>query len=160
MYSLGVHDLAVLTYLIGGSVDEVDAVGTAITNPGIEDDVSVHLRFSCGIKADLNVNWLWPFLERHLTVLGSNGALRYDEVSGQVTFYENHGNPDATVTKGGSRLVFSSEEKPLRLECQHFIDCFLSGKKPLSPGEQGAQVIAIMERAHQKLTERQLYVLS
>lgn len=153
LYSLGVHDLAVLSYLVDSEVEKVTAVGTVVTNPGIEDDVTVHLNYKSGIKAHLNVNWLWPFLERHLTILGSKGALHYNEVTGQVTFYENYGNADATVTKNGSTIVFESDEKPLKLECQHFIDCYTNGKTPSSPGEQGARVIALMERATQQLTE-------
>ena len=43
LYSLGVHDLAVLDFLVGKSPEKIEAVGQSIMNVGIEDDVHLEM---------------------------------------------------------------------------------------------------------------------
>jgi predicted dehydrogenase len=41
--------------------------------------------------------------------------------------------------------------EPLRLECQHFIDCILNGQTPLSNGRNGVQVLRVLEAGQHSL---------
>ncbi|HSR26103.1 MAG TPA: hypothetical protein VLW53_21290, partial [Candidatus Eisenbacteria bacterium] len=41
--------------------------------------------------------------------------------------------------------------EPLRLECEHFVDCVRTGRRPLSDGEQGLAVVAALEAADRSL---------
>ena len=41
--------------------------------------------------------------------------------------------------------------EPLRLECQHFIDCIQNGLTPLSDGINGLQVLQVLEAGQQSL---------
>ncbi len=42
------------------------------------------------------------------------------------------------------RLEF---KEPLRLECQHFVDCIQDGTVPRSDGKQGLAVVKMLEMA-------------
>lgn len=145
LFSLGVHDLAVLSYLVDKPIKEIKAVGQAALRSHIEDDVSAHITYQSGIQAHLHVCWLWPYKERTLMVLGEKGALFYDELKHTVTFYKNFGHPDATVTEHGEEVVFSGSAQPLKLEMIHFLEVIRTRKKPNSCGAQGVEVIGLLE---------------
>jgi predicted dehydrogenase len=41
--------------------------------------------------------------------------------------------------------------EPLRLECQHFVDCVRDGRTPLSDGESGLRVVRVLEGLQREL---------
>ena len=41
--------------------------------------------------------------------------------------------------------------EPLKLECQHFLDCVREGRTPLSDGEDGLRVVQVLEAAQRSL---------
>ena len=70
LYSLGVHDLAVLDYLVGQTPSKIQATGQSIINKGIEDDIHVHMTFENDLQTHLHSSWMWPVKERYLMVSG------------------------------------------------------------------------------------------
>jgi predicted dehydrogenase len=44
--------------------------------------------------------------------------------------------------------------EPLSVEDQHFVDCVLTGMKPLSDARSGLAVVAVLEAAQRSLRER------
>lgn len=153
LYSLGVHDVAVLDYLIGETPVSIKAQGQDITSEGIADELTAHCVYPSGVQAHLTLSWLWPVKDRHLMVLGEKGALYFDELAAKVTFLKNHGNPDATITQGGEEVVFEGSAQPLTLELQHFLDCVDSRELPKSHGEQGANVVGLMEKMNKEAAD-------
>ncbi len=159
LYSLGVHDLAVLAYLVGESAQSVTAAGQSIVSPGIEDDMTVHIQYASGIQAHLHICWLWPVKDRHLMILGEKGALLYDELNHTVTLYRHYANADATVSSsGGSEIIYRGSNQPLTQEMQHFLDCVHSHQQPLSSGQQGLEVVELMESITKQLSTEELHV--
>ena len=153
LYSLGVHDLAVLSYLIGKKVQRVVSVSQSIINPHVEDCVHCHLSYPDNVQAHLHVNWLWPIKERHLMIQGEKGALFFDELKQRVVYYRNYGNADATVTQGGEEIVFEGNEPPLKKELMHFINCITTRQTPLSDVTQGRDVVALLQATTEQLRE-------
>ena len=43
--------------------------------------------------------------------------------------------------------------EPLRNECEHFLDCIETGKRPLSHGEEGLAVVRILEAISRSQSE-------
>ncbi|NQT53233.1 hypothetical protein HQ576_14330 [bacterium] len=41
--------------------------------------------------------------------------------------------------------------EPLRIECQHFIDCVANDRQPLTDGESGVAVVQVLEAAQTSL---------
>lgn len=146
VYSLGVHDLAVLDYLIAEPVKEMQVVGQKIVSPKISDDVIIHMRYESNIHAHLQLNWLWPYKERHLMVLGEKGALFFDELQQNVTFFCHTVEKDFSISNKGSEIIYQGKSSPLKLELQHFVECIQNNKTPLSCGIQGRAVIALLDQ--------------
>ena len=78
LWSLGVHDLSVILWLIGEDPVEVAAHGRDFLNDGVEDVVFCYLRFPSGKIAHMHLSWLDPHKMRKMTVVGQreDGRLR------------------------------------------------------------------------------------
>lgn len=153
LFSLAVHDVAVLLYLVGRSPERVEARGQAALQPGIEDDVYLHLRFPDDVQAHIHASWLWPEKRRRLTVIGSEGMLVYDELDQTIVLHRKGINPDLTNRDEGQEVVFQGQDEPLRLELAHFLECLTQGRQPLSNGASAIPVVKVLEEATRQLSE-------
>lgn len=156
LWSLGVHDVAVVLHLVGESPTALSATGQCVVQQGIEDDVYLHLRFPAGVQAHLHTSWLWPEKRRRLVVVGTDGMLVYDELAQNVTLHRKGIGPDLKNRDDGSEVVFEGADEPLLIECKHFLDCVASRKKPLSDGWSAVEVVRVMEQASRQLQDRHL----
>jgi predicted dehydrogenase len=154
LWSLGVHDVAVLLYLVGSSPTLVRASGQRVLQRDVEDDVHLHLEFPRGVQAHLQTSWLWPEKQRQLVVVGSQGMLVYHELDQTVTRYNKgiHGNLESW--DDGQELVFGGAGEPLRLEVEHFLARLADRALPLSDGKSGVEVVRVLEQAIQLLTHQ------
>ena len=50
-----------------------------------------------------------------------------------------------------SRII--KQEEPLKVECQHFLDCIDNGTRPLTGGSQGLELVRILEAASASLED-------
>jgi predicted dehydrogenase len=151
LWSLGVHDIAVLLYLVGREPASLRIVGQHALQPGVEDDVYLHLDFPGGVQAHLHTSWLWPEKSRSLTVIGSRGMLIFDETQQTVTLHRKRIRPDLNHHDEGTEVVFQGHGEPLRLELEHFLSCLSARRQPLSDGASGLAVIRVLEQASAQL---------
>lgn len=150
LWSLGVHDVAVALYLAGSEVKTVSAAGQAALQPGVEDDVYLHLGFDNGVQAHIRSSWLWPVRQRGLTAVGTRGMLVYDEADQTVTHHRKWIDESLRNVDEGSSVAFTGDSAPLKRELQHFLECCKERKAPISDGGSGARVIEVLERAAAK----------
>jgi predicted dehydrogenase len=118
LWSLGVHDLSVLLYLIEEEPSEVRAHGNAFLNRGVEDVVFCYLRFPSGKMAHMHLSWLDPHKIRRITVVGNDRMAVFDDMERdrKITVYDNWRTRTGDVY---SPKVDATE--PLRVECEHFL---------------------------------------
>lgn len=149
LWSLGVHDVAALLFIVGSAPVEVTFSGHRGLQPGIEDDTYLHLRFADGIVAHLHNSWLWPEDRRGLTVVGELGMLCYDEKSETVTLVHKRIDDHLHNSDGGTEVLFreDSGHQALRAELAHFLHCVQTRETPRSCGRNGLEVIRVLERA-------------
>ncbi len=146
LYSLGVHDLAVLHYLIPDKIKHITTHCQEVISKDIADSMSIHFHYSSGIQAHIHLSWLWPIKDRQLMILGQKGALHFDEIKQEVIYYQHFGNQDRTITAGGYDKIFSDSTAPLKLELEHFLECIKNRSNPRSCGELGREVVALMSK--------------
>jgi predicted dehydrogenase len=78
-------------------------------------------------------------------------------VDGKLAVYDKGFDEDTRswgeyITRSGD--VFSPQipnSEPLRLECEHFVECVRSGATPRSDGRSGLRVVRVLERLQQSL---------
>lgn len=165
LWSLCPHDLSIILYLFGDSLPVgVSATGKDFLTPGVEDIVFASLFFNEKKMAHVRASWLDPEKIRRVKVTGSRGIAIFDDVGrdSEVRFLEDwiepKGNGEFAYHKSDNAEVFELEKvEPLRLECEHFVECVIEEKRPLTDGRNGAHVVAILERAEQSLKEKGAY---
>jgi predicted dehydrogenase len=148
LWSLGVHDVAVLLYLQGSSPSAVSFSGQAALNGGIEDDTYVHMSFGDGSQAHVHNSWLWPERRRRLTVIGDRAMLVYDELEQKIWLHKKGVDAQTLESRdAGVELVFEGASEPLRLEMEHFAECVRTRKEPESGAQNTLAVMDVLERA-------------
>ena len=103
--------------------------------------------------AHLHLSWLDPHKERRFTVVGSGRMATFDDMAleGKLTIYDKGFDQDARnygeyITRsGGMESPPLPNLEPLRLECEHFVQCVLRGERPQSDGESGLRVVRVLE---------------
>jgi len=129
LWSLGVHDLSVILYLLDEDPDLATAQGSWSIYEGVEDVVFCFLRFPSGKIAHMHLSWLDPHKMRKMTVVGREKMAVFDdmELEHKITVYDKAPEqPSETYGEWRTRTgdTFSpklSNAEPLRLECAHFV---------------------------------------
>jgi predicted dehydrogenase len=159
LWSLGAHDVSVVLHLIGEEPEECLAHGASYVREGVQDVVFCYLRFPSGVSAHLHLSWLDPHKERRLTVVGARRMATFDDMllEGKLAVYDKGFDEDARswgeyIARSGD--IFSpriSNAEPLRIECEHFLECIRTGATPRSDGLSGLRVVRVLERLQSSL---------
>jgi predicted dehydrogenase len=162
LWSLGPHDISVMLWLVGERPCEVAASGESYLQPGVEDVVFGRIRFPSGVIGHLHLSWLDPHKARRMTVIGSEKMVVFDdmETERKVTVYDKGPIPRTEtygeyiqVRSGDIRIPKIAAAEPLRLACEHFVDCVRNGRRPLSDGEAGVAVVEVLEAMTESLRD-------
>jgi predicted dehydrogenase len=164
MWDLGPHDISILQYIMATDPIKVSARGACYVNltRNLQEVVYLVLFFEDGVMANLRLSWLDPVKQRRLTVVGREKMLVYDDIAEDkvVIFDKGVEVPAYSVTEEEFHASYRhGEEKvyplkwvePLRVECQHFLDCMNTGQEPISSGGDGAKVLKVLETAQRSL---------
>jgi predicted dehydrogenase len=162
LWSLGVHDLSVILYLLDEEPDETIALGRDFLTPGVEDVVFCYLRFPSGRIAHMHLSWLDPHKMRKMTVVGNEKMVVFDdmELERKVTIYEKAPwEPAETYGEWRTRTgdIFSPKipnDEPLRLECQHFLHLVAGGPGDHKEALDGLAVVRTLDRLTEALRGR------
>lgn len=162
LWSFAPHDISVALFLLGEEPISVTAVGRSYLRPGIEDVAFAILNFKDNAMAHMHVSWLDPHKIRKLTVVGSKKMAVFDDMDSSEPIrifdkgvdldlsYESYG--DSLTLRWGDILIPRIKiTEPLRIECQHFIDCVRDHKQPLSDGKDGLRVVQVLEAAQESM---------
>jgi predicted dehydrogenase len=164
LVSLAPHDITTAFMYMGDMALSVSAHGSSYLRPGIEDVVFVDIEFEHNRIAHLHVSWLDPHKIRKATIVGSKKMVVIDdmELSEKVKIYdkgfmaqkEYASYGEALAIRGGSVVSpYIKIVEPLRLECQHFIDCIRNGAAPLTDAADGLRVVRVLDAAQRSLKE-------
>jgi predicted dehydrogenase len=162
LWSLGVHDLSVILWLIGEEPSEVVAHGRDFLQPGVEDVVFCYLRFPSGKVAHMHLSWLDPHKMRKMTVVGKERMAVFDdmELERKVTVYDKAPwEPAETYGEWRTRTgdIFSpkiANDEPLRLECEHFLRLVADGPGDYREALDGLVVVRALDRLTESLNGR------
>lgn len=161
LWSLGAHDVSVVLSLIREVPVGVSAHGESFVREGVEDVVFAYLRFPSGVVAHLHLSWLDPHKERRVTVVGSTRMATFDDMAleHKLTVFDKGFDPDYSSygeyisRSGGSWSPAIANTEPLRIECNHFVDCIRTGRRPRSDGESGVRVVRVLEALQTSLAQ-------
>ncbi len=163
VWDLAPHDVSILNYILDSEPEEVAAHGHSYIRRKVEDIAFLHLRYPKSIVAHVHVSWLNPNKIREITVVGSKKMLVYDDVSSLekiriydkgvtvLPHYDTFGEFQLSYRFGDIFIPRLDDSEPLKVACQHFIDCVTAGLEPRSSGAHGLEVVRVIEAANRSL---------
>src|SRR6266446_4247054 len=162
-WDLGPHDLSIILELMDEFPIRINCQGNAHITPGIEDVTSMSLTFPNNRFATIQNSWLDPRKVREMTIVGSKRMVVYDDVASLEKLrvydsrvdvpphYDTFAEFQYAYHYGDMYVPYIKQEEPLKIECQHFLDCIRQGLTPLTNGEQGLKLLKILEAASSSL---------
>ncbi len=154
-WSFAPHDIALLNYFFDEFPSNVNSNGIDILQEGIHDTSITTFDYHGKKMAHIFVSWLHPFKEHRFVIIGSKGMLHFEDSDNNkpLLFYNNKAefiNEVPNPFKGGVRKIFYDSEQPLENELKYFMSN-LDKKIKISSGEDGLEVIKILEKASENL---------
>lgn len=156
-WDLAPHDISIILYIMKETPFSVNCRGAAHITPGIEDVTSMNLHFSDERSATIQSSWLDPRKVREMTIVGSERMIVYDDLAVQEKIkifdvhvkrpphYDTFAEFHYAYHYGDIYSPYIRQEEPLKVECQHFLDCIRDGRVPLTSGAKGLEVVRILE---------------
>ena len=136
----------------------------------------ITLDFPGGIGANVHISWLDPRKVRCMTVVGSRKMVVYDDVSADARIvvydrgvskklaqsapeplaqslgqYGSFGEFQLLLRAGDVLIPKLDFVEPLKVECEHFVDCIRTERSPETDGEAGLRVVRVLEAADRAL---------
>jgi predicted dehydrogenase len=165
LWNLAPHDIAIAHYWFGEKPSSVESRGASFLQPGIDDISFLSMTFPSGRFAHVHVSWIDPSKTRRAVIVGSKKMVLYDDTSAdmRIVVYDkgidrkrlDTSLPDFSsydqfqlVQRAGDvwipRIQF---REPLKLEAEHFVECVAQGKRPLTDGQHGLDVVETLVAA-------------
>jgi predicted dehydrogenase len=165
LWDLAPHDVAIFLQLLDESPTSVCTRGIACIEPSIEDVAYMTLTFPSGVLAHVRMSWLDPCKTRRITVVGREKMVVYDDLESHEKLRIHEKSVEAvrrTDTFGEFQFAYHYGsvvspyvhfDEPLRIECQHFVECIDRRATPLTDGRNGLEVVRVIEAAQQSLRQ-------
>ena len=145
MWDLAPHDVSMIAHVTGKSpIKVLSATGAETEFENICDITHLTIEFENGIIGHVSDSWIHPQKRVVLLVRGTKATAILDDTltEGKLKVYDNKKGSQNDIE------VFDYLEiEPLKLECQHFLNCIEHNKTPRSDGENGYMIVSLLEKA-------------
>jgi len=162
-WDLAPHDISIILYVLGEDPVCVNCQGKSHVVGGIEDVTNMTLNFANGTFATIQSSWLDPNKVRETVFVGNKKMLVYDDLMSMEKIkiydkrvevpphYDTFGEFQYSYYYGEVYSPYLQQIEPLKVQCQHFVNCIKTGAKPESSGLEGLEVVRILEAASESL---------
>ena len=171
LWDLAPHDIAIFNYLLDATPEWVSAVGGKVLGNSRDDVGFVSLGYPGNVLAHVHVSWADPDKAREVVVVKSDCRILFDDLNGveQVRVFEKGVSPveEEPLNYGEFRFQIRDGDiispriepaEPLKSQCRHFLDCVRTGKRPVSNGVHGRDVVRVLEAINRSMECKGLQV--
>lgn len=154
VWDLAPHDLSILRYLFPEKPISVQAFASSFIGKQYEI-AHIFIRFEKGISAHIHVSWLSPVKIRSTIIGGSKKMIVCNEIepSEKIKIYDKGVvpplesiTPFAPAYRSGDVIIpHIPQKEALLTQLSHFVTCIKKNKKPLTSGEEGREVVQLLE---------------
>ena len=162
-WDLAPHDISIILHIIGSDPVSVNCQGKANVTKGIEDITNMTINFNDNGFATIKSSWLDPNKIREMTFVGSKRMLVYNDLEANEKIkiydkrvekpphYDTFGEFQHSYHYGDMYSPYIKQDEPLKIECQHFLDCIHTGATPISSAAESLKVVQILEASSESL---------
>lgn len=156
LWDLAPHDISMMSYLLDCEMAEVARVGGWDTQgDSLIDvaylDLTFHTPLGASVPGQVRNSWIDPQKLVRLTVNGSlkTAVLNDAQAENKLALH--------SLTRSGRMVVeypAYPDQEPLHLECQHFLDCVVTGERPRTDANNAYQVVSVLSEVEDRLSRR------
>jgi predicted dehydrogenase len=171
LWDLAPHDIAIFNFLLDGTPQWVSAVGGKVLRNCRDDVGFISLGYPENVLAHVHVSWADPDKAREVVVVKSDKRIVFNDLNGieQVRVFEkgvstveqeplNYGEFRFEIRDGDIISPRIEPVEPLKHQCRHFLDCVRTGKRPISSGVEGRDVVSVLEAVNRSIESKGLQV--
>lgn len=159
LWSFAPHDISAILALVDEMPETIVSRGGNYLHNQIADVTMSVLEFASGLRSHIFVSWLHPYKEQRLVVVGDEKMAVFDDMApaGQklllYPYQIEWGNQIPTTHRAETISIVVSDVEPLRLECQHFLECVRTRSRPLTDGAEGFRVLEVLDACQRSLDQ-------
>ena len=162
-WDLAPHDVSIILHVLGESPKTVNCQGNAHINPEVEDVTNLSLTFNGNRFATVQSSWLEPRKVRQMTFVGTRKMIIFDDLQPleKIRIYDvrveipphcdSFAEFQYSYHYGACYIPHLEQIEPLHKMCSHFLECVRNGNAPTSDGEQGLEIVRILEASADSL---------
>ncbi len=171
LWDLAPHDIAIFNFLLDSTPQWVSAVGGKVLRNCRDDVGFISLGYPDNVLAHIHVSWADPDKAREVVVVKSDKRIVFNDLNGveQVRVFEkgvstveqeplNYGEFRFEIRDGDIISPRIEPVEPLKHQCRHFLDCVRTGKRPVSSGVEGRDVVRVLEAVNRSIELKGLQV--
>jgi len=157
LWSFAPHDISMILSLACEEPEAVFATGGNYLHKKIADVTTTHLEFPSGLRAHIFVSWLHPFKDQKLVVVGDRKMAVFDDTQpwdNKLLLYPHEIKWQSNIpvpAKAEPERFNISQAEPLRIECEHFLECISHRTQPFTDGREGLRVLKILKASQHSL---------
>jgi len=162
-WSLAPHDISIILFLFNEKPDFIRAFGASFIRRGIEDVVLGEISYPDGMKVYVHVSWIDPCKIRRTVFITDKGMIEFDdtrtddkvkihkktvekkEIEKGLGDFSSFAEFQVILRSGDTFIPAIRVKEPLKMEMEHFVECILKKKKPLTDGSFSCEVLKIIE---------------
>lgn len=159
LWSFAPHDISAILFLLDEMPVRVASQGGTYLDSHVVDTTLTNCEFKSGVNAHIFVSWLHPFKEQKLCIVGGKKMAVFDDTQSEnkLVLYSHRiewVDRIPVAHKDGGQVVPLRSDEPLRMECEHFLECIRTGCTPRTDGKNGLQVLEVLEACGRSLGQR------
>jgi len=159
VWDLAPHDISIILHILGEFPLAVNCQGNAHVTPRVEDVTNMSLMFRHKRFATIQSSWLEPRKVREMTIVGTRRMIVYNDLKTREKIriydvrverpphYDTFAEFQYSYHYGDSYIPHIQQEEPLKVVCQHFVECIEGKTSPLTSGREGLELVRILEAA-------------
>lgn len=164
LWDLAPHDVAIFNYLLDSVPEWVSAVGGKVLRNCRDDVGFISLGYPGNIIGHVHVSWADPDKAREVVIVTSDRRIAFNDLNGleQVRVFEkgvsaaeeervNYGEFRFEIRDGDIISPHIKPTEPLKNQCRHFLECVRLGKRPISSGIEGRDVVRVLEAVNRSI---------
>lgn len=156
LWSFAPHDISAVLYLLEEMPTRIASQGGTYVDSRVTDTTLSTCQFSSGVNVHIFVSWLHPFKEQKLTIVGGKKMAVFDDVEPErkLVLYSHRidwVHRVAVAHSDQGQVVPLPKDEPLRVECEHFLDCMREKLKPRTDAAGALQVLEVLDACERSL---------
>lgn len=159
LWSFAPHDISMILSLTQEMPNRVTAFGGNYLQAAVADVTNTWLEFPGGVRSHIFVSWLHPSKEQKLVVVADRKMAVFTDTEPwerKLALYPHRVEWEQGIPipkNSAVEYVELEPQEPLQAECRHFLQCMQQRTRPLTDGNEGLQVLKVLDLAHRSLQQ-------